>query len=165
METYRAFNYTSLPYITGIQYLPDNTSKYVFLEQGLLLDKPELGIELLQIYILRASLMSLTSNNMIHITNAFKSLAENLIPLCIRITAYIDLYLRIIGVAVARYLFDVYDLGEEGYYEPRPFIEVYINVKDIDEMLKIWEGTVNHLRSTLGEDVLKYVDIFFTRAI
>jgi len=162
MRVYEVFNYAPSPYTSSIQYIPDTTSKLVVPEQELLRDMLE-HIARLQAYMLEVTLIQLLSSDMIHMTEGFRNFAENLLPLCNYLIANIDLYLRGVGVNVAKYLLDVYDLGEGEYPELKPFIEIHVCVRDIDEMLRIWESTVNYLRSMLGDDALEYVDVFFTR--
>ena len=78
-----------------------------------------------------------------------------------QIIANMDTYFRTMGINVSKYRVDFYDLDGE----IRPYIEVYVYVKDIKEMLRIWEKTIDFLRSTLGDSILENVDIFFTREL
>ena len=78
-----------------------------------------------------------------------------------QIIANIDAYLKAMGINVARYQLGAYDLDGE----LRSFIEVYVNVKNIKEMLRIWENTINFLRSMFEDSMLENVDIFFTREV
>jgi len=158
-----AFNYIPSPYIPEIQYTPDVTSKYGVPKPESLRNRLE-QITRFRAYLLRTILIHLINSGMVYMTEGFRDLAESFLPLCNQVIANMDLYLRTMGINVARYLLDVYDLGEGEYSELKPFIEVYVYVKDINEMLRIWENTVNFLRSTLGDSMLEYVDIFFTRA-
>jgi len=68
-----------------------------------------------------------------------------------------------LGITISKYVLDVYDLGEDEYSEVRPFIEVYVNVRSVDELLDLWESTMRYLEEMLGDQVLAQVDIFFTR--
>ncbi len=163
MGSYEVFNYAPLSYIQGVQYIPDATSKFVISKQELLRDELE-HIARPRTHMLSAILIQLISNNMIQVTENFRNFAENLLPLCNHIIASIDLYLKSINIDVTKYLLDIYDLGEGEYSELKPFIEVHVYNRDIDEVLRIWRDTVNYLRSLLGDDILEYVDIFFTRA-
>ncbi len=158
-----AFNYIPSPYIPEMQYTLDVTSKYGVPELESLRNRLE-QITRFRAYLLETILIHLISSGIVHMTEDFRDLAESFLPLCNQVIANMDLYLRTMGINVARYLLDVYDLGEGEYSELKPFIEVHVYVKNIDEMLRIWEDTVNFLRSTLGDSMLEYVDIFFTRA-
>ena len=100
---------------------------------------------------------------MIRVTKRFGMVARELIPLCGCLISNIHLYLNIHGITVSKYVLDVYDLGEDEYSEVRPFIEVYVNVRSVDEMLDLWESTMRYLEEMLGDHVLAQVDIFFTR--
>lgn len=102
--------------------------------------------------------------NMIYVSDRFSRLFEDLRPLLEHVIVNIDLYLRSTGIYASKYVLDVYDLGEEGYSEARPFVEVHINVEDVDEMLSVWENVIEFLEARLGDEVLDYIDIFFTRA-
>ena len=156
-------NYIPSPYIPEIQYTPDVTSKYGVPKLESLRNRLE-QITRFRAYLLETILTHLISSGIVHMTKDFKDLAESFLPLCIQIIANMDLYLRTMGINVVRYLLDVYDLGEGEYSELKPFIEVHVYVKDVNEMLRVWENTVNFLRSAVGDNVLEYVDIFFTRA-
>ena len=100
---------------------------------------------------------------MIRVTKRFGMVARELIPLCGCLISNIHLYLNMLGITISKYVLDVYDLGEDEYSEVRPFIEVYVNVRSVDEMLDLWESTMRYLEEMLGDHVLAQVDIFFTR--
>ncbi len=163
---YSVFNYIPSPYIWDAQYAmvvaSDATLGVASIHElhWSMLEQ----VTRLRVLMLRSVLEQLINRNAIYVTEGFRNLAENTLPLCSQIIASMDIYLSARGVNVAKYVLDVYDLGEGEYSELRPFIEVYVRVEDVNEMLKIWEDTINFLKATLGNGVLEYIDIFFTRA-
>ena len=76
-----------------------------------------------------AILRELSELGMVCITERFRMIAEDLIPLCGYVISNIHLYLNMLGITISKYVLDVYDLGEDEYSEVRPFIEVYVNVR------------------------------------
>ena len=144
----------------------DGDSKRLLYDESEWVIKPQVRVleAVLMQWISGSVLLQLVSNGMIHMTEAFRSYAENLLPLCSYIVVHLHLYLKTASIDVAKYVLDVYDLGEGEYSELRPFIEVHVHVKDVDELLRIWRNAIDYLRSTLGDAVLERVDVFFTRA-
>lgn len=102
--------------------------------------------------------------DIIYISNKFSKLFDHLRPLFEYIIVNVDLYLRNNGIYVYKYVLDVYDLGEGGYSEVRPFVEVYVGVEDVDRLLDVWKNVIRFLEALLGDDVLDHIDVFFTRA-
>ena len=128
---YGSLNYSILTYAS------DTTSELVVtsVKPGmspasleLLGNMNRINLYLLEILSELSLLKILNESNRIHISSRFDRLVENLMPLCGRVIASIDLHLRITGVSATEYILDVYDLGEEGYSEVKPFVEVYVNV-------------------------------------
>jgi len=159
---YGSFDYGILSYPSDI------TSELILIPaapETLLTDPGLLRSVIKQINDFQANLLKLLSAlNMIHISNRFYRLSENLIPLCGQLIVTTYIYLGVIGANIVKYVLDVYDLGEEGYSEIKPFIEIYVDVKEVDKMLDIWGKTISFLRAMLGDEVLNLIDIFFTRA-
>lgn len=127
-------------------------------------DINRINLYLLQMLSELSLLRMLNESNRIRISNRFDRLFENLMPLCWQVIASMDLYLRVTGISATEYTLDVYDLGEEGYSEVKPFVEVHVNVESVDEMLSVWESAINFLKIRLGDEVLNFIDVFFTRA-
>jgi len=100
----------------------------------------------------------------VYVSPKFEESFKLLIPLCVQVVAMIDAYLSSANAVIERYVFDVYDAGEGGVRELVPYIEVQVKVKEVDRMLQLWRGTIEYIQSTLGDEVLDYLDVFFTRA-
>jgi len=168
-----SLNYNILPYaqdatselvITSVKPGISPASLELPSSEQLLRNMNRINLYLLEMLNELGLLMTLNESNRIHISNRFNRLVENLTPLCNRVIANIELFLRMTGVSATKYVLDVYDLGEGGYSEVKPFVEVYINVEDVGKMLDVWENAINFLRIRLGDEVLDSIDVFFTRA-
>jgi hypothetical protein len=89
---------------------------------------------------------------------------KNLNYIALFIILAIEEYLTIDKrINVTRYNLDIYDMGEGEFSEPIPYIEVYVDIDDIDEMLNLWKDTLEELKKRFGEELYN-IDIFFTRA-
>ena len=85
------------------------------------------------------------------------------LSICKDIISRVASYLELMGVEVLDYSLGVYDAGEDDYVELRPYVEIVVGVEDVKKMLEIWRLTIDHVRRTLGDEVLDAVDVFFTR--
>lgn len=89
---------------------------------------------------------------------------ENLNRIAFSIILAIEEYLTIDKrINVTRYDLGMYDIGEGEFSEPIPYIEVYVDIDDTDEMLNLWKDTIEELKKRFGEELYN-IDIFFTRA-
>jgi hypothetical protein len=89
---------------------------------------------------------------------------ENLNCIAFSIILAIEEYLTIDKrINVTRYELGMYDIGEGEFSEPIPYIEVYVDIDDTDEMLNLWKDTIEELKKRFGEELYN-IDIFFTRA-
>ena len=73
-------------------------------------------------------------------------------------------YLSKQGIRIAKIETGEWNAGEEDYDEIRTFIQVHVCVKEVDEMIDIWEKTIDYLVEKLGRESLEEIDVFFTRA-
>ena len=99
-----------------------------------------------------------------YVSREFQERFPGLQLLCREIILRIDYILRSIGAEAVKYVVDVYDIGEEEYAEPRPYIEVHLRTDSVESMLSIWEAVIESLRREFGDELLEHIDIFFTRA-
>ena len=98
------------------------------------------------------------------LTESFrKFFDENTIPYFLSINDKIYGFLDAFNIGIRRFTLDIYDLGEENFNELKPYIEVSVNIEDVNEMLDIWRKTIEFLEGEYGRDLLDKIDIFFTR--
>ena len=101
--------------------------------------------------------------NKVYISPKFNDLFSYISLQCLSIMRNIDEHLIAKGVDVSSFLLDVYDLGEGEYTELKPYIEVRIRVSNVKHMIQIWKDTISFLEENFGNELLDYIDIFFTR--
>ena len=99
-----------------------------------------------------------------HVSPKFDRLFGEMKPLCMHLISSINEYLNSINIAATMYVLDVYNLGEGEYIENKPYIEVHVLIKDVNEMLNLWEETIRFLETQFDKEILDMIDIFFKRA-
>jgi hypothetical protein len=67
-------------------------------------------------------------------------------------------------VGVVKYVLDVYTVEDKDAVSYIPYIEIHVNVANVDELLRLWRDVVEFIEHQFGGEILKRLDVFLTRA-
>jgi len=70
------------------------------------------------------------------------------------------------GIFVEEILFSAYTPGEAETEKELwfPYIELKVQLKNVNELVQLWDELLEQIKSILGEDFLEEIDLFLTRS-
>ncbi len=94
------------------------------------------------------------------------AITHEMIHEAIKLSIFVNSLLHARKVYVDRILLSAY-IPDEFTTEKEEwhfYIEFEVELKDVDELIKVWDELLECIKVMLGEDILEKIDIFLTRA-